>query len=95
MLHDVVEDTPATVEEITANFGPEVSEVVDLLTRRGRNGEGETYADYVVRLAENERARRVKIADTEDNLRDVDLLPDKAEAKGLRRRYEWTLGVLR
>lgn len=91
VLHDVVEDCGVHLSTIGADFGPEVAEVVDRLTRR----EGEIYADYIVRCAANDMARRVKIADVEDNLNDVDLIPDKDEARGLRRRYEWTLSVLR
>jgi (p)ppGpp synthase/HD superfamily hydrolase len=91
VLHDVVEDCGVTVASIAANFGTEVADIVDHVSRR----KGEIYADFIVRAGSHDLARRVKIADTEDNLRDVDLLPDETERKGLRRRYEWTLGVLR
>lgn len=91
VLHDVVEDCGITIGSIVANIDPEVGEIVDRLSRRPE----ELYADYVVRAAANDLARRVKIADVEDNLRTVDLIPDASEAKGLRRRYEWTLGVLK
>lgn len=91
VLHDVVEDCGVTIETIVVQFGSEVGVVVDHMTRR----KGEIYADYIVRCATNDLARRLKIADTSDNLDDVDLIPDASEAKGLRRRYEWTLSVLR
>jgi len=91
VLHDVVEDCEVDLPTITLTFGADVSEAVDRLTRRN----GEVYSEYVARCADHPLARRVKIADTEDNLRDVHLLPDPDEAKGLRKRYEWTLSVLR
>ena len=33
LLHDTVEDTPATLDQITDLFGPEVSELVDGVTK--------------------------------------------------------------
>jgi len=91
VLHDVVEDCGITVEMIAANIDPEVAEIVDRVSRR----KGEIYADFVVRAGAHNLARLVKIADTEDNLSTVDEIPDPDEAKSLRRRYEWTLSVLR
>ena len=91
VLHDVVEDCDITVDEIATNVGLEVALIVERLTRR----KGEVYADYIVRVATDDVARRVKIADVADNLSTVDEIPDPDEAKSLRRRYEWTLGVLR
>lgn len=91
VLHDVVEDCGVSVGSIIAAFGSDAGEIVDRLTRRPE----ELYADYVVRCAALDLSRRVKVADVEDNLKDVDSLPDPKEAKGLRRRYEWTLNVIR
>jgi (p)ppGpp synthase/HD superfamily hydrolase len=65
VLHDVVEDTPWTLEALRAEgFPDEVLEAVDRLTRRA----GEPYDDFVRRAAEHPVARRVNIADLEDNL---------------------------
>jgi (p)ppGpp synthase/HD superfamily hydrolase len=65
VLHDVVEDTPWTLDGLRAEgFPDEVMEAVDRLTRR----EGEPYDDFMRRAAEHPIARRVKIADLEDNL---------------------------
>ena len=61
-LHDVVEDTDWTLDDLRDRGVDEsVVEAVDAVTRR--KGEGETYRDYVDRVALNEMARQVKVAD--------------------------------
>lgn len=67
VLHDVVEDSPFTVDFIRAEFGPEVADAVDAITKR----EGEPYMDYIRRVARNLRARRVKLADLAENRADL------------------------
>jgi len=65
LLHDVVEDSPWTLDALRAEgFSEEVVLAVDSLTRR----EGETYEDFIKRGAVNPLARRVKLADIEDNM---------------------------
>jgi (p)ppGpp synthase/HD superfamily hydrolase len=65
VLHDVVEDTDWSLDGLLAEgFPAEVVEAVDCLTRR----EGEPYDDFVARAAANPIARRVKLADLEDNM---------------------------
>jgi (p)ppGpp synthase/HD superfamily hydrolase len=92
VLHDVVEDCGITLVTIRENIGEVVAAIVDGVSRR----EDETYAIYIGRANDSgPLVRRVKIADVEDNLRTVHLLPDRDEARGLQKRYEWTLGVLR
>ena len=62
-LHDVLEDTDITADDLElAGIHPEVIEVVELLTRR--DGEGD---EYYRRIAQNDSARAVKIADIIDN----------------------------
>jgi hypothetical protein len=66
ILHDVIEDTRVTRDDLRAAGFPDplVDSVVSLTHR-----EGESYADYVVRCKRDEVARRVKLADLEDNTR--------------------------
>ncbi len=65
LLHDVVEDTPVTLEDLRqAGYPEEVVRAVDALTRR----DGEEYEAFVERAGSDPLARRVKIADLEDNL---------------------------
>ncbi len=65
LLHDVVEDSHWTLDDLRAEgFSEEIVAAVDGLTRR----EGETYDDFIARGASNPLARRVKLADIEDNM---------------------------
>ncbi len=65
VLHDVVEDSPTTLDDLrAAGFGEEIVRAVDHLSRR----DGETYEDYVERAAQDPLAHRVKLADLEDNM---------------------------
>ncbi|MHA1138384.1 MAG: DUF5754 family protein [Candidatus Thorarchaeota archaeon] len=63
-LHDVVEDSDVTIEEIHERFGEKVGRAVDALTRRK-----ETYFDYIRRVKENPAATKVKLADLNANLK--------------------------
>lgn len=71
LLHDVVEDTDVTLQQIEEWFlDPDIVEALDRLTHR----DGEPYDDYVERVAQNPLATRVKLADLQDNLR-VERIP--------------------
>lgn len=64
LLHDVVEDTDYTLEDIAAEgFGKEILEAVALMTHE----DGVPYLDYVAKLKENPIARAVKLADLAHN----------------------------
>lgn len=81
LLHDVVEDTPATVEDIEFMFGIRIAEAVDLLTRKKED----TYFDYIHKIATSgdKLAIEVKLADLADHLEKVDTLKPS-----LKERYE-------
>lgn len=65
ILHDVIEDSDWTLEALSnEDFSAIVLKAVDDLTRR----DGEDYMDYINRLKSNPIARRVKLADLEDNM---------------------------
>jgi len=65
VLHDVIEDTDYTMEALRQEGYPEeVLVPLDYVTRR----EGESYEAFTRRAAQNPVARRVKIADLEDNM---------------------------
>lgn len=64
LLHDVVEDSATTLIEIRQMFGQSVVEAIDCLTHRA----GEEYPAYIDRLKGNALARKVKLADLNDNM---------------------------
>jgi len=93
VLHDVVEDTPYTLEALRRlGFPAEVVEAVDALTRR--EDEGESYEEFVIRAGRHPLARPVKIADLEDNM-DLTRIADPQEKDHQRmERYRRALALL-
>lgn len=70
-LHDVVEDTAYTIDDIRlAGFGEAICNAVKTLTHDKQI----PYADYVKRIAKDPIARAVKLADLQDNM-DTSRLP--------------------
>ena len=68
LLHDVVEDTDYTFEQLQKEgFSENVIEALRLLTHKNGIFSEEEYLQYVVALKENPIARAVKIADLEHN----------------------------
>lgn len=67
LLHDVVEDTDVTLEEIALHFGPPVAQIVDALTKRTKTGSFESYKDYLDRILANPAALEIKLLDMDDN----------------------------
>ncbi|MDD1606636.1 MAG: GTP pyrophosphokinase, partial [Methylococcaceae bacterium] len=65
LLHDVLEDSDITASELLAEGIPSiVVEAVLCLTKQA----DENYSDFVLRAKQNALARKVKIADIEDNI---------------------------
>jgi (p)ppGpp synthase/HD superfamily hydrolase len=92
VLHDVVEDTVFTVDDLRhAGYRPEVIDAIDALTHRTHD----SYERYIERVAQNPVARRVKIADIEDNLANNQRSPVTLENADRIRRYEAALDRLR
>lgn len=64
ILHDVIEDTDLTLDQLAAEgFPGYILEALDSVTRR----DGETYEAFITRAAANPIGRRVKYADLQDN----------------------------
>ena len=75
LLHDVVEDTDWTFEDLVREgFSESVIEALRLLTHT----DGSLYEDYVERLASNSLAKAVKKADLADNM-DFKRIPEPTE----------------
>ncbi len=65
ILHDVVEDTPVTIDMLRLEgFTEDVLAALDCLTKR----DGEEYGDFIDRVITNPLATQVKLYDLEDNL---------------------------
>lgn len=64
LLHDTVEDTDVTNEEVRKQFGSEIADALDCLTHR----DGESYGEYLSRVMTNKLAITVKLADLHNNM---------------------------
>lgn len=83
LLHDTIEDTDTTYNDIVRNFGQSVADHVNMLTRR----EDMSYIDYINSLKYNEVCRKVKIADLLHNM-DLTRL-DKITKKDIERNRKY------
>ena len=63
LLHDTLEDTETTYDELVREFGESVAKNVEILTRKS----DETYKDYIRRVSKTKLTKRVKIADLYNN----------------------------
>ena len=75
LLHDVVEDSEITIEELSLVFPKEVVEAIALMTHEPTAD----YFDYVKGIKENALARVVKLADLQHNsdLSRLDVITEK------------------
>ncbi|WP_261331571.1 HD domain-containing protein [Maritalea mobilis] len=84
LLHDVLEDTATTAEDLAAKFPPDICAAVEAITKRP----GEGYDTYLARVAANPISREVKLADMADNADPARLAAlDPAERARLTEKY--------
>ena len=87
LLHDTVEDTAYTLDELRTEFGDEVAALVDGVTKLervkyGEAAEAETVRKMVVAMARDIRVLVIKLADRLHNMRTLRYLPrEKQERK--------------
>ena len=86
ILHDVVEDTEVTLEEIDEQFGPKVSRIVDGLTKLDglynvESPQAENFKKVISTLVEDVRVVLIKMADRMHNLRTIGPMPRHKQLK--------------
>lgn len=86
-LHDSVEDTQCSLDDIRQEFGNVIAEAVEAITKK----QGEAYFSYLERVKANPIARVVKLADLSHNL-DLGRLPQITE-KDLKRAEKYKSAV--
>ncbi len=87
LLHDVVEDTDYTVEDISNLFGPKVASIVDGLTKisgvmgSDTSQQAESFRKMILTLADDVRVILIKIADRLHNMRTLASMPEHKQVK--------------
>ena len=87
LVHDVVEDTEYTIEDIERLFGAKVASLVDGLTKiksaidSKTSGQAENFKRILLTLNDDVRVILIKLADRLHNMRTLDFMPDHKKSK--------------
>jgi GTP pyrophosphokinase len=89
LIHDVVEDTARTVEDVEREFGQEIAAIVDGLTKIAKlpnsgskqDRQVESYRKLLLSIAKDARVIIVKLADRLHNMRTLDFLPAEKQRR--------------
>jgi (p)ppGpp synthase/HD superfamily hydrolase len=90
LLHDVLEDSFLTAEDLRPVFGDKITDTVVLLTKQ----EGEDYFAYIERIKEDPLATKVKLADLRHNTDRARLLEPTAVDYARWEKYEKAKAIL-
>ena len=95
LLHDVVEDTLATTDDISKEFGVEVAELVDGVTKLSKinftskeDRQAENFRKMVVAMARDIRVLLIKLCDRLDNMRTLEHMKPEAQERIARETVE-------
>src|SRR5215472_9951183 len=95
LLHDVVEDTLATTDDLTKEFGAEVAELVDGVTKLSKinftskeDRQAENFRKMVVAMARDIRVLLIKLCDRLDNMRTLEHMTRDAQERIARETLE-------
>lgn len=88
LMHDVVEDTPVTIEDIVQMFNPKVAQLVDGLTKISKvitdqeiSMQAENFRKMLLTLNDDVRVILIKIADRLHNMQTMESMADYKQAK--------------
>jgi guanosine-3',5'-bis(diphosphate) 3'-pyrophosphohydrolase len=88
LLHDVVEDTDFTLEDIEREFGPKIATLIDGLTKisgtynkENSSLQAENFRKMLLTLSDDLRVILIKIADRLHNMRTLDSMPENKRMK--------------
>ncbi len=87
LLHDVVEDTDYTLEDIENMFGPKIASIIDGLTKiaevfdKKSSLQAENFRKMLLTLSDDVRVILIKLADRLHNMRTLDSLPENKRIK--------------
>src|SRR5262245_47771569 len=88
LLHDVLEDTAATKADLGREFGKEIADLVDGVTKIGKlafssreERQAENFRKMLVAMARDLRVLMIKLADRLHNMRTLDYLPPEKSRK--------------
>ena len=91
LLHDTVEDTSASIEEVRARFGEEIAQIVDGVTKltgiafsSRDEAQAENYRKMMVAMATDVRVILIKLADRLHNMRTIDAMPKQKQVEKAR-----------
>src|ERR671928_383621 len=95
LLHDVVEDTGVELEEVRSEFGDEIAQLVEGVTKLTRvqfqsreHAEAENYRKLVIAMAEDLRVILIKLADRLHNLRTIEYMGKQTQVRKARETLE-------
>ncbi|RKR82594.1 GTP pyrophosphokinase [Mucilaginibacter gracilis] len=87
LLHDVVEDTNVTLEDIERDFGKKVAKIIDGLTKisgvfdTNSSLQAENFRKMLLTLADDVRVILIKLADRLHNMRTMEFMPRDKQLK--------------
>jgi GTP diphosphokinase / guanosine-3',5'-bis(diphosphate) 3'-diphosphatase len=93
LLHDTVEDTGYSLDQLSEDFGQEVAHLVDGVTKLdkvtlGNAAEAETIRKMIIAMARDPRVLVIKVADRLHNMRTMRFLPPEKQARKARETLE-------